>query len=48
MHASGLLLFVLAAPLALIGLCDPNARRGGIIMIAATLMAPLGLVLAAA
>lgn len=46
MHTSGLLMFVLAVPLALVGLCDPNAKRGGAVAVAAVLMGPLGLVLA--
>lgn len=46
MHAWGLLLFALAIPAAVLGICDPNTRRGGIITIAAALMAPLGLLVA--
>ena len=47
MHGWGLLLFVLAVPAAVLGICDPNTRRGGVVTVAAAFMAPLGLLVAA-
>jgi hypothetical protein len=46
--AWGLLMFVAAVPLAVVGICDPNGKRGSLVMLGAMLLGPLGLVLAAA
>ena len=46
MHAWGLLLFVLAVPAAVLGICDPNAKRGSVLTVAAALMGPFGLLVA--
>jgi len=47
MNVLGLLMFLAAVPLGLLGLCDPNFRRGSLILTGATLLGPLGLVVAA-
>ncbi len=48
MQGLGLLMFVAAVPLALLGMCDPKTGRGSIIAFGAALMGPIGLVIAAA
>ncbi len=47
MNAMGLLMFLAAMPLGLLGLCDRNLRRGSLVLVGATLLGPLGLVVAA-
>jgi hypothetical protein len=40
-------MFLAAMPLAVLGLWDRNFRRGSLVLAAATLLGPLGLVVAA-
>lgn len=47
MHAAGLLMFLAALPLGIVGLCDPDARRGTMALVLAGLSLPAGLVLSA-
>jgi hypothetical protein len=47
MQAWGLLMFAAALPLAAAGICDPNGRRGSLVMIGATVLGPLGLLISA-
>lgn len=47
MNAVGLLMFLAAMPLGVLGLCDRDFRRGSLVLFGATLLGPLGLVVAA-